>query len=78
MEEERKIIYLKDLKNILISDIIFQTMTEDGEEKILYTSYDFEFDEEFPAELWEMEVDNIYSYYDKDMEKDFTVVWLCE
>lgn len=68
---------LKDLKEILISDIIFITM-ENDEEKTLYTSYDFEFDEEVPTELWEMTVENIYSYYDKEMERDFTIVWLWE
>lgn len=67
---------LKDLKGVLISNVILATIEENGEENYLYTSHDFDFDTEIPTDLWEKQVDNIYSWYDEDVEESYTMVWL--
>lgn len=67
---------LKDLKGILICNVILMTIDDDGAENFLHTSHDFDNDEEVPAELWERTVDNIYSHYDEEKKEHYTVVWL--
>ena len=67
---------LKDLKGILIDNVILATIENNGEENYLHTSHDFDFDEDIPTELWERQVDNIYSWYDEDAEESYTMVWL--
>lgn len=67
---------LKDLKGILIGNVKLATIEEDGTDNYLHTSYDFENDTEIPAELWEKQVDNIYSWYDEEGKEHYTIVWL--
>lgn len=67
---------LKDLKGILIGNVKLATIEEDGADNYLHTSYDFENDTEVPAELWEKQVDNIYSWYDEEEKEHYTIVWL--
>lgn len=67
---------LENLKGILIGNVKLATIEESGEENYLYTSHDFDFDTEIPTDLWEKQVDNIYSWYDVEEKEHYTIIWL--
>lgn len=66
---------LKDLKDILLLSVVIVTTDDIGDEVILYDSEDFELDI-IPEQLLERQVDYIYSHYNKEEERHYTIVVL--
>lgn len=71
-----KKINLKTLKGILSGNVMLTTLNNECEEEILYTSENFKYDNNVPDELWNMNVDTIYSQYYEGYNVHYTVVWL--